>query len=170
MIKRFNDIKELKYKYNLPYIEIYLACSNSNTDEEIENKLNNIKEKFDYSSLDLERESKINRIIELIEGTFDFRIADDCLDKFPKWTVVEDKPYCIIGLIESYYDIYWICVNKNNYKKFAFLPCYMSIDDYECDKKFSKEEAIKIFNNLDKTLNKDKERIIYNCLIDKIYD
>ena len=169
MIKYFDDIKKLKYKYNLSYHTIYKACSDSNTNEELISKLELLNKDF-YKSEESEREKKINRIIECINATFDFTIADDCLDMLPKWTLIDNEPYCLFGIIDSYYDIYWICVNKDKLNKFAYLPCYMHIDNYDCDKKFTKKEINKIIVNLEKNMNHDKERMIYNKLIDKIYD
>ena len=169
MIKYFDDIKKLKYKYNLSYHTIYKVCSDSNTDEEIINKLELIKKDF-CKTEESEREKKINRIIECTNATFDFTIADDCLDMLPKWTLLEGEYFCLFGLIDSYYDIYWICVNNNDLTKFAYLPCYMHIDKCNYDKKFTKKEINKIIVNLEKNMNHDKERMIYNKLINKIYD
>lgn len=169
MILYFDKIKELKHKYNFSYKILYDIMQKYNTIEEVIDCCEKTRQAF-APTLDDERENKITRIIELVNATFDFTIADDCLDMLPKWTLIEDEPYLLFGLIDSYDDIYWICVNKNNLNKFACLPCYMHIDSYVCSKKFSKEEIKTIIDNHEKIMNHDKERMIYNKLIDKIYD
>ena len=166
MIKNFEDIKELKYKYNLSYNIIYDVVSNHKTNEDIIKCLDNMCKNFTTNNLS-EHEKKTNQIIENIGSFFDYRIVDDLLDKFPA-CVHDDlnkEDFLICGLVQSD-DLYWIGIN-HKFDKIAFFPCYMRLYFTNCKLDLLEEEIDHINKKIINSIGTE-EKLIYNCITGKI--
>lgn len=164
VLKRFEQLKELNEKYQVGYLAIYEVLRDSENDEEVNAKLENIKGKEYDKSLD----KKIEKIIESSNSFFDFSIAKEVIVDFPKSIIYNKEKYYLVGLAQDKYDLYYLGVEINS-EKILFCTCVGGWGPYS-DVKLKEKEKEKINKIIDNYFaNNSYEKLIYNSLTGEVF-